>query len=66
MDIYISRLNRNSFGDNGQYVRQLVLGEDANQLIRLKAYTKPQKLIQHLADSEKTAVIHQVLVDTIP
>jgi len=62
VDIYIARLNWESFGDNGQYVRQLVLGEDANRLIRLKAHTKTQKLIRHLADTEKTAVIHQILV----
>lgn len=62
VDIYIARLNWNSFGDNGQYVRKLVLGGDANWLIRQKSHGTIDKLIAHLADSEKTAVIHQILI----
>jgi hypothetical protein len=65
VDIYIARLNWNSFGENGQYFSQLVLGQDAKRLIRLKSSSTIEKLIQHLTDSTKTVVIHQILTQLL-
>jgi hypothetical protein len=61
VDIYISRLGWQSFAVAWTYVPQLALRGDANRLIKIKDETKIKKLVNNLADSQKTVVIHQIL-----
>jgi|ERR1700722_14000454 len=61
VDIYISRLGWQSFAVAWTYVPQLALRGDANRLIKIQDESKIRKLVNNLADSQKTVVIHQIL-----
>jgi hypothetical protein len=61
VDIYISRLGWQSFAVAWTYIPQLALRGDADRLIKIIDETKIKKLVNNLADSQKTVVIHLIL-----
>jgi hypothetical protein len=61
IDIYISKLNWNSFEITSNHFSQLLLRADAKRIIKIKDSTKLKKLLGNLEDSTKTVAIHIVL-----
>jgi hypothetical protein len=61
VEIYISRLDWNSFEIASNHFSQLLLRADAQRLISISDSTKLKKLLGNLEDSSKTVAIHIVL-----
>jgi hypothetical protein len=64
VDIYISRLDWDSFSIAWNYVPMIALGKDAKRLIAIRGI-KIKKLIDNITDSQKTVVIHQILTSLL-
>lgn len=65
VEVYIKKLNWESFVITTNYVSEIVLKEDALKLVELKRGNTIKQLISNIDNPEKTVVLHVILTKMI-
>ncbi len=61
IDIYINRLNWNSFSVGYNYIPSFHFGNEMERIVIIEDSTKIARLINRIRDSSKTVAIHAIL-----